>query len=74
MCIRLNKVQLNPMDEYTRNNWAKVRKALKEAGKTDSFLYQQSVSVTEGRGLLDKEPSWIDADAMAKELMDEKDG
>ena len=74
MCIRLNKVQLNPMDEYTRNNWAKVRKALKEAGKTDSFLYQQSVSVTEGRGLLDKEPSWIDADAMARELMDEKDG
>ena len=74
MCIRLGVVQLNPMDEYTRNNWAKVRKALKEAGKTDSFLYQQSVSVTEGRGLLDKEPSWVDADAMAKELMDEKDG
>ena len=74
MCIRLDIVQLNTMDEYTRNNWAKVRKALKEAGKTDSFLYQQSVSVTEGRGLLDKEPSWIDADAMAKELMDEKDG
>lgn len=74
MCIRLEIVQLNTMDEYTRNNWAKVRKALKEAGKTDSFLYQQSVSVTEGKGLLDKEPSWIDADAMAKELMDEKDG
>jgi hypothetical protein len=74
MCIRLEIVQLNTMDEYTRNNWAKVRKALKEAGKTDSFLYRQSVSVTEGRGLLDKEPSWIDADAMAKELMDEKDG
>ena len=74
MCIRLEIVQLITMDEYTRNNWAKVRKALKEAGKTDSFLYRQSVSVTEGRGLLDKEPSLIDADAIAKELMNEKDG
>ena len=73
MCIRLGLVQFSFMDEYTRANWAKVRKALKEAGKTDSFLYRQSVSVTEGRGLMDKEPSWIDAEAMAKELMDEKE-
>ena len=60
--------------EFKSGLEAYMYKALKEAGKTDSFLYQQSVSVTEGRGLLDKEPSWIDADAMAKELMDEKDG
>ena len=74
MCIRLGVVQLNTMDKHTIENWVKVRAALEAAGKTDSFLYKQAVSVTAGNGLLDKEPSWVDADAMAKELMDEKDG
>jgi len=51
-----------------------VRSALEAAGKTDCFIYKQAVSVTAGKGLLEKEPSWVDANALAKELIDEKDG
>ena len=74
MCIRLDIVQLNMMDKHTLENWAKVRAALEAAGKTDCFIYKQAVSVTAGKGLLEKEPSWVDANALAKELIDEKDG
>ena len=69
----LHTVQLNSMDEHTRNNWNTVRKALLAAGKTDSFLYKQAVSVTDGHGLIDKHPDLVNAEEIAKQLLDEKE-
>jgi len=33
------------MDERTRENWAKVKAALEEAGKTDCDFYRRAVAV-----------------------------
>jgi hypothetical protein len=33
------------MDKQTRENWAKVKKALEAAGKTDCFFYTRAVAI-----------------------------
>lgn len=37
------------MDKETRDNWQKVKKALEEAGKTDSQFYIRAVAIVEGK-------------------------
>ena len=37
------------MDEHTRENWAKVKAALEEAGKTDCLFYRRAVAITSGK-------------------------
>ena len=33
------------MDAHTRENWAKVKKALEAAGKTDCMIYTRAVAI-----------------------------
>lgn len=33
------------MDKTERENWQKVKEALEEAGKTDSFFYKRAVAI-----------------------------
>jgi len=33
------------MDKHTRENWAKIKKALEEAGKTDCEFYRRAVAI-----------------------------
>lgn len=36
------------MDQYTQDNWKKVKEALETAGKTDSFFYVRSCAIVKG--------------------------
>tara|TARA_R110002020_G_scaffold143654_1_gene316082 strand:- start:315 stop:455 length:141 start_codon:yes stop_codon:yes gene_type:complete len=36
------------MNKDERENWEKVKVALEEAGKTDSFFYKRAVSICKG--------------------------
>ena len=36
------------MDKTERENWQRVKEALEEAGKTDSFYYQRAVAILKG--------------------------
>jgi hypothetical protein len=36
------------MDQHTRDNWRKIKQALEEAGKTDSFFYRRAVAICRG--------------------------
>ena len=33
------------MDNHTRENWQKIKKALEAAGKTDSFFYTRAIAI-----------------------------
>jgi len=33
------------MDAQTRDNWRKVKEALEQAGKTDSYMYSRAVAI-----------------------------
>ena len=35
------------MDKETRENWAKIEKALRAAGKTDTFFYKRALAILE---------------------------
>lgn len=37
------------MDQITYENWKKVRDALKESGKTDSFFYVRACSIVSNK-------------------------
>jgi len=37
------------MDKVERENWLKVKKALEEAGKTDTHFYVRAVAIVEGK-------------------------
>lgn len=37
------------MDDRIRKNWAKIKKALEQAGKTDCFFYTRAVEILAGR-------------------------
>ena len=37
------------MDQYTRDNWRKVKKALEAAGKTDCYFYTRAVAICRGQ-------------------------
>ena len=37
------------MDNYERDNWAKVKVALEEAGKTNCFFYERAVAISNGQ-------------------------
>ncbi len=37
------------MDSKTRENWIKVKQALENAGKTDSFYYRRAVAILSGK-------------------------
>ena len=37
------------MDKVERENWLKVKKALEEAGKTDTHFYARAVAIVEGK-------------------------
>lgn len=39
------------MDERTKENWLKVKKALEETGKTDCFFYKQACRAVSDRPL-----------------------
>ena len=44
------------MNKDERENWKKVKVALEEAGKTDSFYYKRAVAICKGKDdPLDKE-------------------
>jgi hypothetical protein len=36
------------MSEKERENWAKVKEALEEAGKTDCYFYRRAVAIVDG--------------------------
>jgi hypothetical protein len=36
------------MDQYTIDNWKKIKEALEESGKTDSMFYRRAKSIVEG--------------------------
>ena len=36
------------MSTEERNNWAKIKKALEEADKTDCYFYKRAVAIVEG--------------------------
>ena len=38
------------MDKETLNNWRKIKEALEEANKTESFFYTRAVSILKGLG------------------------
>ena len=42
-------LQLLKMDNTEKENWRKVKEALEEAGKTDSFFYQRAVAILAGQ-------------------------
>ena len=37
------------MDEQTLENWEKVKKALEEANKTDTYFYKRAVAICAGK-------------------------
>ena len=37
------------MDQHEKDNWEKVKEALEEAGKTDSFYYKRAVAICDGK-------------------------
>ena len=37
------------MDKYTLDNWKKIKEALEEAKKTDSFFYKRAVAIVGGQ-------------------------
>lgn len=37
------------MDKTEFENWVKVKEALEEAGKTDSFFYKRAVEILAGK-------------------------
>ena len=37
------------MDKQEFENWKKIKDALEEAGKTDSYFYKRAKAITEGR-------------------------
>jgi|TARA_X000001382_G_scaffold129913_2_gene123178 hypothetical protein len=37
------------MKKEERENWEKVKEALEEAGKTDSFYYKRAVAICSGQ-------------------------
>jgi hypothetical protein len=37
------------MNKEERENWEKVKVALEEAGKTDSFYYKRAVAICKGK-------------------------
>ena len=37
------------MDDTERTNWEKVKEALEEADKTDSYFYKRAVAICEGK-------------------------
>lgn len=37
------------MDKYTLDNWKKIKEALEEAEKTDSFFYKRAVAIVNGQ-------------------------
>jgi hypothetical protein len=37
------------MNKDERENWEKVKEALEEAGKTDSFYYKRAVAICKGK-------------------------
>lgn len=37
------------MDAKTRENWLKVKKALEQNGKTDTFFYKRAVAIASGK-------------------------
>ena len=37
------------MDKTEIDNWRKVKEALEEAGKTDSFFYKRAVAILAGK-------------------------
>ena len=37
------------MDQNEKDNWEKVKIALEEAGKTDSFFYKRAVAICAGK-------------------------
>ena len=44
------------MDKRTRQNWAKIKKALEAAGKTESLFYQRALVIEKtGRDPFDSE-------------------
>ena len=36
------------MDKTERENWQKVKEALEEAGKTDSYYYKRAIAILAG--------------------------
>ena len=53
------------MDQHTRDNWRKIKQALEEAGKTDSFFYRRAVAI----GLYDLYQNFVElarADAISE--------
>ena len=37
------------MDQIERENWIKVKVALEEAGKTDTYFYQRAAEIAAGK-------------------------
>jgi len=37
------------MDDYTIENWRKIKTALEAADKTDSFFYKRAVAIVRGQ-------------------------
>ena len=37
------------MDKTERENWERVKAALEEAGKTDSYYYKRAVTICDGK-------------------------
>ena len=37
------------MEEFERENWIKVKVALEEAGKTDTYFYQRAAAIAAGK-------------------------
>ena len=37
------------MDKTEKENWERVKIALEEAGKTDSYYYRRAVAICEGK-------------------------
>ena len=37
------------MDKTEKENWERVKIALEEAGKTDSYYYKRAVAICEGK-------------------------
>ena len=34
------------MDQYTKDNWEKIKTHLKSVGKTDNMFYQRAIAIT----------------------------
>jgi|TARA_R100000322_G_scaffold49479_1_gene31161 hypothetical protein len=37
------------MDKETKENWQRIKEALEEADKTDSFYYHRACAIVEGK-------------------------